>query len=164
MGLGNFIALFASFPTFPSFSCPFFSHFSFLSFSHSLLLLSCYDFDVILMILKFPSAHKKFINILYLVLENLSTYCIIQRNFREFIVRRFFMKNLIRKSVRLKTKSISMRINNYYRFRRPQGMSATILQWFALDLEPPQRGRVRCNTTSGEKPFYNLLNLVSRKQ
>jgi len=49
------------------------------------------------------------------------------------------MKNLIRKSVRLKTKIISMRINNY-RFRRPQGMSATILQWFALDLEPPQRG------------------------
>ena len=49
------------------------------------------------------------------------------------------MKNLIRKSVRLKTKIISVRINNY-RFRRPQGMSATIIQWFALDLEPPQRG------------------------
>ena len=73
------------------------------------------------------------------------------------------MKNLIRKSAHVKTKINSVRINNY-RFRRPQGMSATILQWFALDLEPPQRGRVRCNTTSGEKPFYNLLKLVSRKQ
>jgi hypothetical protein len=73
------------------------------------------------------------------------------------------MKNLIRKSMHVKTKIISVRIGNY-RFRRPQGMSATIIQWFALDLEPPQRGRVRCNTTSGEKPFYNLLKLVSRKQ
>ena len=73
------------------------------------------------------------------------------------------MKNLIRKSVRLKTKIISVRINNY-RFRRPQGRSATTLQWIAPDLEPPQRGRVRCNTASGEKPFYNLLKLVSRKQ
>lgn len=73
------------------------------------------------------------------------------------------MKNLIRKSMHVKTKIISVRIGNY-RFRRPQGMSAAIIQWFALDLEPPQRGRVRCNTTSGEKPFYNLLKLVSRKQ
>jgi len=73
------------------------------------------------------------------------------------------MKDLIRKSWYLKAKSMFVRIGTY-RFRRPQGMSATILQWFALDLEPPQRCRVRCNTTSGEKPFYNLLKLVSRKQ
>jgi len=73
------------------------------------------------------------------------------------------MKKLIRKSMYLKAKVVSVRIGNY-RFRRPQGMSATILQGFALDPEPPPRGRVRCNTTSGEKPFYNLLNPVSRKQ
>ena len=73
------------------------------------------------------------------------------------------MKKLIRKSMYLKAKIVSVRIGNY-RFRRPQGMSATILQGFALDPEPPPRGRVRCNTTSGEKPFYNLLNPVSRKQ
>src|SRR3990172_4688471 len=41
-------SLFASFPLFPPFSCPFFSHFSFLSFSPSLLLPSPYDFDVTL--------------------------------------------------------------------------------------------------------------------
>jgi len=49
MELVDFIALFASFPLFPPFSCPFFSHFSFISFSPSLLLLSCYDFDVTLL-------------------------------------------------------------------------------------------------------------------
>ncbi|MDE1888947.1 MAG: hypothetical protein KGI30_01605 [Planctomycetota bacterium] len=73
------------------------------------------------------------------------------------------MKNLKRISVHLKTKVIFARINNY-RFRHPQGMSATILQWFALDLEPPSCGQIQCNTALGEKPFYNLLKRASRKR
>ncbi|HHT9110952.1 MAG TPA: hypothetical protein ACFYDZ_07320 [Candidatus Brocadiaceae bacterium] len=65
------------------------------------------------------------------------------------------MKDLLRKWNQMKIKSMVMRINNGW-FRHPMGMSATILQWFALDLEPPSCGRVLCNTALGEKPFYNL--------
>lgn len=65
-----------------------------------------------------------------------------------------FMKSRAKIFGHLRPKINSMQINNHW-FRHPQGMSATILQWFALDLEPPSCGQVRCNTASGEKPFYN---------
>ncbi|MDN3512720.1 MAG: hypothetical protein NG784_15640 [Candidatus Jettenia sp.] len=61
----------------------------------------------------------------------------------------------MRKIQHVKTEIVFVRINNYW-FRYPQGIFAIILQWFALDLEPPSWGRVRCNTTAGEKLFYNL--------
>ncbi len=64
------------------------------------------------------------------------------------------MKRLLKKFDYLKIKINSMRINNH-RFRHPLGMSAILLQWFALDLEPPSCGRIRRNATLGEKPFYN---------
>lgn len=64
-------------------------------------------------------------------------------------------KNVMRKIQHVKTEIVFVRINNYW-FRYPQGRSAAILQWFALDLEPPSRGRVEYNTTAGEKSFYNL--------
>jgi len=72
------------------------------------------------------------------------------------------MKNFVRKIRPLKAKIMFMQMNNVW-FRHLQGMSATIRQWFALDLEPPSCGLVRCNTTLGEKPFYNSLKRVSRK-
>ncbi|NUO09156.1 MAG: hypothetical protein HUU08_10825 [Candidatus Brocadia sp.] len=64
------------------------------------------------------------------------------------------MENATKRFRQLKPKIDSMRINRCW-FRHPLGMSATILQWFALDLEPPSCGRVKCNTALGEKPFYN---------
>lgn len=53
------------------------------------------------------------------------------------------MENSVRKIRPLKAKITFMQMNNGW-FRHLQGMSATILQWFALDLEPPSCGRVRC--------------------
>ena len=53
------------------------------------------------------------------------------------------MENSVRKRRPLKAKITFMRMNNGW-FRHLQGVSATILQWFALDLEPPSWGRVRC--------------------
>lgn len=47
-----------------------------------------------------------------------------------------------------------------YRYRCPSGMPAKILQWFALDPEPPPRYQGQCNATFGEKTFYNFLRLI----
>ncbi|MEK6622898.1 MAG: hypothetical protein AABY74_05105 [Planctomycetota bacterium] len=59
------------------------------------------------------------------------------------------MKKRINNYRRFKVRIHQPRMGNY-RFRRPQGMSATILQWFALDLEPPSCGQGRRITTLGE--------------
>lgn len=53
------------------------------------------------------------------------------------------MENFAKKVRPLKATFMFIPMNNGW-FRHLQGMSATILQWFALDLEPPSCGRVWC--------------------
>ena len=72
------------------------------------------------------------------------------------------MKDMIRSFLNLKVKIIMTKRNDCW-FRRLQGMSATILQWFALDLEPPSYCLVG-RATKGEMLFYNLLIPVSLRR
>jgi hypothetical protein len=52
----------------------------------------------------------------------------------------------------LKAKIVYVRINSY-RYRHPTGTPAEILQWFALDPEPPSCCRDNVIPLYGEKPF-----------